>query len=197
MKNSNYIDYEQMSTEMMNSKYNNIGISKKQKNGIDKGLMKREYCESHLLEIREYSHRMDKLRNETIKKIEDDFNTLIKALKNRKTVLMTELLDIFSKESEEIENDESKWTVNQDVSDKVLSLSKDPNDATILLNAKFIMDVIKDLNVDEQFKEIKIFNVIDTSLTLSPNTVLSYEEILFHLKNFMTILEPNNLEFRA
>jgi len=159
--------------------------------------MKREYCESHLLEIREYSHRMDKLRNETIKKIEDDFNTLIKALKNRKTVLMTELLDIFSKESEEIENDESKWTVNQDVSDKVLSLSKDPNDATILLNAKFIMDVIKDLNVDEQFKEIKIFNVIDTSLTLSPNTVLSYEEILFHLKNFMTILEPNNLEFRA
>ena len=159
--------------------------------------MKREFCESHLLEIREYSHRMDKLRNETIKKIEDDFNTLIKALKNRKTVLMTELLDIFSKESEEIENDESKWTVNQDVSDKVLSLSKDPNDATILLNAKFIMDVIKDLNVDEQFKEIKIFNVIDTSLTLSPNTVLRYEEILFHLKNFMTILEPNNLEFRA
>ena len=159
--------------------------------------MKREYCESHLLEIREYSHRMDKLRNETIKKIEDDFNTLIKALKNRKTVLMTELLDIYSKESEEIENDESKWNINQDVSDKVLSLSKDPNDATILLNAKFIMDVIKDLNVDEQFKEIKIFNVIDTSLTLSPNTVLSYEEILFHLKNFMTILEPNNLEFRA
>ena len=159
--------------------------------------MKREYCESHLLEIREYSHRMDKLRNETIKKIEDDFNTLIKALKNRKTVLMTELLDIFSKESEEIENDESKWTVNQDVSDKVLTLSKDTNDANLLLNAKFIMDVIKDLNVDEQFKEIKIFNVIDTSLTLSPNTVLSYEEILFHLKNFMTILEPNNLEFRA
>ena len=159
--------------------------------------MKREYCESHLLEIREYSHRMDKLRNETIKKIEDDFNTLIKALKNRKTVLMTELLDIYSKESEEIENDESKWSINEDVSDKVLSLSKDPNDSTLLLNAKFIMDVIKDLNVDEQFKEIKIFNVIDTSLTLSPNTVLSYEEILFHLKNFMTILEPNNLEFRA
>ena len=159
--------------------------------------MKREYCESHLLEIREYSHRMDKLRNETIKKIEDDFNTLIKALKNRKTVLMTELLDIYSKESEEIENDESKWNINQDVSDKVLTLSKDPNDSTLLLNAKFIMDVIKDLNVDEQFKEIKIFNVIDTSLTLSPNTVLSYEEILFHLKNFMTILEPNNLEFRA
>ena len=159
--------------------------------------MKREFCESHLLEIREYSHRMDKLRNETIKKIEDDFNNLIKALKNRKTVLMTELLDIYSKESEEIENDESKWNINQDVSDKVLTLSKDPNDSTLLLNAKFIMDVIKDLNVDEQFKEVKIFNVIDTSLTLSPNTVLSYEEILFHLKNFMTILEPNNLEFRA
>ena len=159
--------------------------------------MKREYCESHLLEIREYSHRMDKLRNETIKKIEDDFNTLIKALKNRKTVLMTELLDIFSKESEEIENDESKWTVNQDVSDKVLTLSKDTNDANLLLNAKFIMDVIKDLNIEDEFKEIKIYNVIDTTLNLGKNIFLSYEEIIHHLANFMHIEEPNNLEFRA
>ena len=159
--------------------------------------MKREYCESHLLEIREYSHRMDKIQSETIKKIEDDFNNLIKILKNRKTVLMTELLDNFSKESELIENDESKWNVNQDVSDKVLTLSKDTNDANLLLNAKFIMDVIKDLNVDEQFKEIKIFNVIDTSLTLSPNTVLSYEEIFYHLKTLMTILGLNNLELKT
>ena len=159
--------------------------------------MKREFCESHLLEIREYSLRMEEIQNETIKKIEDDFNNLIKVLKNRKTVLMTELLDIFSKESEEIENDESKWTVNQDVSDKVLTLSKDTNDANLLLNAKFIMDVIKDLNIEDEFKEIKIFNVIDTSLTLSPNTVLSYEEIIHHLANFMRIEEPNNLEFRA
>ena len=45
--------------------------------------MKREYCESHLLEIREYSLRMEKIQNETIKKIEDDFNNLIKVLKNR------------------------------------------------------------------------------------------------------------------
>ena len=36
MKNSNYVDYEQMSTEIINSKYNNIGISKKQKNFFTK-----------------------------------------------------------------------------------------------------------------------------------------------------------------
>ena len=29
MQHSNYVDYEQMSTEIINSKYNNIGISKK------------------------------------------------------------------------------------------------------------------------------------------------------------------------
>ena len=159
--------------------------------------MKREFCESHLLEIREYSHRMDKIQSETIKKIEDDFNNLIKILKNRKTVLMTELLDNFSKESELIENDESKWNVNQDVSDKVLTLSKDTNDANLLLNAKFIMDVIKDLNIEDEFKEIKIYNVIDTTLNLGKNTFLSYEEIIHHLANFMHIEEPNNLEFRA
>ena len=159
--------------------------------------MKREFCESHLLEIRDYSNRMDKIRNETIKKIEDDFNNLIKFLKKRKTVLMTELLDYYSKESEIIENDESKWNVNQDVSEKVLSLSKDTNDVNLLINAKFIMDVLKDLNVDDQFKEIKIYNVIDTELKLNQNTVLSYEEILHHLANFMQICEPNSLEFKA
>ena len=159
--------------------------------------MKREYCESHLLEIREYSLRMEKIQNETIKKIEDDFNNLIKVLKNRKTVLMTELLDNFSKESELIENDESKWNVNQDVSEKVLTLSKDSNDANLLLNAKFIMDVIKDLNIEDEFKEIKIYNVIDTTLNLGKNTFLSYEEIIHHLANFMHIEEPNNLEFIA
>ena len=159
--------------------------------------MKREFCESHLLEIRDYSNRMEKIRNETVKKIEDDFNNLIKVLKKRKTVLMTELLDNYSKESEIIENDESKWNVNQDVSEKVLSLSKDTNDVNLLINAKFIMDVLKDLNVDDQFKEIKIFNVIDTELKLNQNTVLSYEEILHHLNNFMQICEPNSLEFKA
>ena len=36
MKNSNYEDYEQMSTEMMNSKYNNIGFSKKSRSFFTK-----------------------------------------------------------------------------------------------------------------------------------------------------------------
>ncbi len=40
----------------------------------------------------------------------------------------------------------------------------------------------------KQFKEIKLFNAIDTSLSFNPNIILSYEEILYHLKTFMTIL---------
>ena len=39
------------------------------KDSMKKGLLKKEFSESHLLEIREYSLRLDKYRNDTIKKI--------------------------------------------------------------------------------------------------------------------------------
>ncbi len=42
-----------------------------------------------------------------------------------------------------------KLNINQEVNDRVLNLSKVPNDSTLLLNFKFIINVIKDLNVDE------------------------------------------------
>jgi hypothetical protein len=168
---------------------------------FNKGLLKKEFSESHLLEIGEYNLRLEKYRNDTIKKLEDDFNLIINSLKKRKTVLMTEILEKFSKEKEVINEDEEKWKNNQNISEKILAISKDNNDSNVLLNAKFIMDGLKFLNEESNFRELKIYNVIDTNLEINNENkeklIFSYEEILHHLKSFMSIEEPNILEFSS
>ena len=164
-------------------------------------MLKKEFSESHLLEIGEYNLRLEKYRNDTIKKLEDDFNLIINSLKKRKTVLMTEILEKFSKEKEVINEDEEKWKNNQNISEKILAISKDNNDSNVLLNAKFIMDGLKFLNEESNFRELKIYNVIDTNLEINNENkeklIFSYEEILHHLKSFMSIEEPNILEFSS
>jgi hypothetical protein len=97
----------------------------------------------------------------------------MKDLKKIKTVLMIELLDFFSKDNEFIYNEENKWNIYQDVSYNVLFLSQNNNDLNVIIKAKCIMEVLKDFNVDDQFKEIKIYNVINPELKLNQNTILS------------------------
>ena len=164
---------------------------------MNKGHLKKEFSEKHLVEIREYSLRLDKYKTDTIKKIEDSFNAIISTLKKRKNDVMTELIDKFSTEKEQIQNDEDTWKQKQDKSIKILELSKDSNDANLLLNAKFIMDTLRLLDIEPEFKEAKIFNVVDTSLELDNTITLSYEEIIHYLKNYLTIEEPNILEFKS
>ena len=167
------------------------------KKNSDKGLLKKQVCDKKLLEIREYGLRLEKLRTETIKLIENSFNEIISVIKKRKTVLMTEIIDYFSSEKEKVDIDEKKWIDNQKIAEKIVALAKDPNDAKILLNAKFIIDSLKELENKPTFRETKLLNVIDSSLSLDEEVTLSYEEILYYLSRYMTILEPNILEFNS
>ena len=174
-------------------KYLRESIKKNQ----DKGLLKKEVCDKKLLEIREYGLRIERLRNETIKLIEKSFNEIISVIKKRKTVLMTEIIDNFSGEKEKVDTDEKKWVDNQKIAEKIVSLAKDSNDAKILLNAKFIIDSLKKLEDVPEFREMKLLNVIDSSLYLDEEITLSYEQILYYLSRYMEILEPNILEFNS
>lgn len=167
------------------------------KDTMSKGLLKKEFTDNHLLEIREYSLRLDKFRTDTIKKIEDAFNSIISTLKKRKSELMSDVLEKFTTEKDKIQADEDNWINKQLVSEKLLELARDPSDSNLLLNAKFIMDSLRALNEDVNFREAKIFNVVDTSLTLDQKITLSYEEILYYLKKYMKIEEPNVLEFKS
>ena len=167
------------------------------KSNQDKGLLKKEFAETRLLEIREYGLRLERLRNETMKLIENSFNEIISVVKKRKTVLMTEIIDYFSEEKEKVNADEKKWLDNQKIAEKIVAIAKDSNDAKILLNAKFITDSLKELENKPEYRETKLLNVVDPSLHLDEEVTLSYEEILYYLSNYMTILEPNILEFNS
>jgi len=80
------------------------------------------------------------------------------------------------------------------------------DETNILLNSKFILEGIRQLNETMTFKEIKVYNDLDTSLKIEkkgPNNigqtviVLSLEDIVYSLNNYLTISEPNTLEYKA
>ena len=167
------------------------------KENSDKGLLKKEFAETRLLEIREYGLRLEKLRSDTIKLIEKSFNSIISVVKKRKTVLMSEIIDYFGEEKEKVNADEKKWIENQKIAEKIVALAKDSDDGKILKNAKFISDSLKELEEKPTFRETKLLNVVDSSLHLDEEVVLSYEEILHYLSQYMEILEPNLLEFNS
>ena len=85
----------------------------------------------------------------------------------------------------------------QKIAEKIVALAKDSNDSKILLNSKFIMDSLKELENKPEFREIKLLNMVDNSLNLDEEVTLSYEQILYFLSRYMTILEPNILEFNS
>lgn len=50
---------------------------------LKKGKLRKDFTESHVLDIREYHLKLEKFKNDTIKKIDDIFKELIQTLKTR------------------------------------------------------------------------------------------------------------------
>jgi hypothetical protein len=168
---------------------------------LKRGTLKKEFSESHLLEIREYHLRMEKYKNDTVKKVDEIFKEIITTLKKRKNELITDILEKFTNERDKILGEENLWIDKQDISERLLSLMNDPDDQNILVNSKFIMGGIRKINEKLSFKEIKVYNDLDTSLTVEKvgmqNITLSHEEIIYYLSKYLTIADPNILEFKA
>lgn len=162
-----------------------------------KKLLKSDFCERRLLEIREYSLRLDKYRSDAIKKIEEEFGKLFQTIKKRKSEFLSDVLEKFKAEKEAIQEDENKWIDLQEMGKQVLELSKNANDGELLLQAKFIMDTLRALNENTTFKNAKLYSSFDDSLKLDNSTVLSFEQILHYLKTYFKIEEPNLLEFTS
>lgn len=172
-------------------------------NELKKGKLKKDFTENQLLEIREYSLRMEKFKNETVKKIENTFREIINVLKSRRNALIDEILEKFSSEKEKIAIEEQNWNNKQDVSEKLLQIMNDRDDRAILTNSRFVMDGIRLLNEKLDFKEIRVFNDLDTNLTIPDSEdedkqiTLNLEQIIALLSNYLTICDPNILEFKA
>lgn len=166
--------------------------------------MKKEYSEGSILEIREYSLKLEKYKNETVKKIDDAFKKLINLLKDRKGNISNEILEKFSQEKEKVLFQEGRWIEKQDISERLLNLLSDKNSANLLINSKYIMEGIRTLNEKLEFKEMKVYNDLDTSLNFSKeinkqdiNITLRVEDICSYFSEYINIKDPNVLEYKA
>ncbi len=172
----------------------------------EKKQLKKDFCDSRLLEIREYQLRMDKYKNEAVKKINETFKEIIGTLKQRMEELITEVDEKFVNEQGNISKEESKWIDKQEISSTLLNFSQNPNDVDILKSSKFIMEGIRNLNNQSSFKEIKVFNDLDSNMYIDLNDypqqtgstlILSKDNLKNSFKFFMSIGEPNILEYRS
>lgn len=173
---------------------------------IKKGYLKKEFCESHLLEIREYQLRMEKYKNETVKKIDESFNSIINCIKTRKEELINEVVGKFKFEISKIQSQEQRWREKQQISERLLSLMNDSDDKNILNNSKYIMEGITCLNETLTFKEIQVNNDIETCMYIDRNDflnqtgnvlILNKEDIIKLFSAYMNIGEPNILEYKS
>ena len=78
------------------------------------------------------------------------------------------------------------------------------DDKELLIHAEEILKGIETLNEPLSFKEIKVYNDIDTDLLLGEDVfeggkevMLSIEEMVSYFSNYMTIQEPNILEYKS
>ena len=139
-----------------------------------------------------------------MKKIDDAFKRLINLLKDRKANLSSEILDKFGQEKEKILNEEGRWIEKQDISERLLNLLSDKNSVNLLINSKYIMEGIRTLNEKLEFKEMKVYNDLDTSLNFSKeinkqdvNISLGIEDICSYFSEYIRIKNPNVLEYKA
>jgi len=166
--------------------------------------LKKEYSEGSILEIREYSLRLEKYKNETVKKIDDAFKKLINLLKYRKANLSNEILAKFGQEIDKVLFEEGRWVEKQDISERLLNLLSEKISVNLLINSKYIMEGIKTLNEKLEFKEMKIYNDLDTSLNFSKeinkqdvNISLGVQDICSYFSEYINIKDPNVLEYKA
>ena len=105
MKNTNYEDYEQMSTEILNSKYNNIGIQKKSKNFLTKKrLIIILFSISFIILLLYLIFRPSKKNSEENKKSSEDSDSNS----------LEQELNFLSKKEEELKNENEKLKTQKD-----------------------------------------------------------------------------------
>jgi len=171
---------------------------------LKKGTLRKEYTESHVLDIREHHLKLEKFKNDTIKKIDDIFKDLIQTLKTRKNNLVNNLTVKFSEEKQHVIKDENKWVEEQEICEKLSYMLSEKDETNLLLNSFFIMEGIRKVNEPVSFLELKVYNDIDTTMTISKtkgsNDIkinLSFDDMMEILNEFMTILDPNILQYKS
>ena len=135
-------------------------------NGMLKGLLKKETCETKILAIRENGLIIEKSKTETVQKLESIFKGIIHCLKARRDFLINEINEKFNEQRQKIEDAETDWCCKEDIIEKMTQFYNDKNDVFLLTNSKFIMEGLRKLNEKLTFTELEIYNNIGTDLEI-------------------------------
>ena len=156
------------------------------------------------MEVKEYSLRLEKYKNEIVKKIDDGFKKIINLLKDRKDILNHEIEERFSEEKDKIIFEENRWMEKQDISTKLKELLKEKNSIILLINSKYICEGIRTLSEKLEFKEMKVYNDLDENLNMEKEInkqnveiSLSVDEIIANFSEYMSAENVNILEYKA
>jgi hypothetical protein len=168
------------------------------------GFLKKEYSEVSVLEVKEYCLRLEKYKNDIVKKIDEGFKKIINLLKDRKENLSNEIEEKFFEEKEKILFEENRWVDKKDISEKLKELFKENNSIILLINSKYICEGIRTLNEKLEFKEMKVYNDLDENLNMEKEIKnqnveisLSVDEIIGNFAEYMSAENVNILEYKA
>ena len=131
------------------------------------GRLKPEYSDRFLSDIRETKLKCLNTKKQTLEEIDVKFNALVKALKGRREALATEVINHFSEQLQEIEEQERRWMEKEGISKDLLAFSSSPDDAQLVRNAFIILSGIDNLNEGTGFHTAKLITGINSTLKLS------------------------------
>ena len=167
-----------------------------------KGTLNKSHAEAHLLEIREYLNRLEKYGLDALKKVEDTFKHILDALKARKTKLFSLVLVEYNDEKEKILLEEDKWNRREAISLRLKEIALSPDDSNLLIESKFIVDGMNELDFDVSYYNVKLLNTVNNLLKLDrtmhfTSDRLTVEELSEYLEEYYELTEPTVLDYKS
>ena len=104
---------------------------------IKKGLLKSEYTEGVLIDVREAINNVDRQKNQVLKEVETNIKELIKTLYERKDTLVDQIDSYFKEQRAKLEEKEEEWKEKQRIAEELLKLSSGKDsDEELLKNSE-------------------------------------------------------------
>jgi hypothetical protein len=177
---------------------------------IDKNsdLLKHDYCDKPLMNIRQCKTTLTQNTNTLIERINKESDKLIEIIKTRREQLIKTIKSNLENEIKTLTNFEEKWKQKLQVSQQLIKLSTNKNDQVVYSNLLTILRGIELLREGQKMHSYKQFADYDNNIKVNavinnkqgPVLIkLSMDELIDTLNNMFVINDKDavNMEFRA
>ena len=177
---------------------------------IDKNseLLKHDYCDKPLMNIRQCKTTLTQNTNTLIERINKESDKLIEIIKTRREQLIKTIKSNLDNEIKILSNFEEKWKQKSQVSQQLIKLSTNKNDSVVYSNLITILRGIELLREAQKMHSYK--QIADYDNNIKVNAIinnkqgpvlinLTMEELVDTLNNMFIIGDKDmiNMEFRA